>query len=115
MQSDLLDDDPHRRLRVAQAEHAAPSPEAAGQSGQIEHQRGVTERQLGEIDYHVPLGADRPGERGASVSLGRTVLIASTTQYPAGVIELDDAGNLHNGSRGRKRQSTVFRCSVQMD
>jgi hypothetical protein len=76
--------------------------QATGQCAEVQHQRGVRKRELGEIDDHVPLRADRSCESLPPVSLGRPVLVASTTQGPGGVIELDDPGKLQNEAAGRK-------------
>jgi hypothetical protein len=49
----LLDDRLHRGLRIVQSQDAAVDPEPAGQGGEVEHQRRITEHQLGQIDDDV--------------------------------------------------------------
>jgi hypothetical protein len=97
-----LDDHLDRRLRIVQAQNAAVDPQAPGQGGQVEHQRGVTEHQLGEIDDDVTTRLDGPGKGAAPISLRGPVFVSPTTQYRGGVIELDDSRNLHNGAAGGK-------------
>jgi hypothetical protein len=68
----------------------------AGQCGEVEHQRGIAEYELAQVDDHVVRGVDGLGEGAAAVPLRRPILVASTTQYRGVVIELDDVSNLHN-------------------
>ena len=100
MQPHLLDDGLHGWLGVMQAQSAAVDPQAPGQNREIEHQRGVAEGQLGQVDDHVRAHLDGPGKGTAPVPLGGPILISSTTQDRGGVIEFDDPGNLHNRATG---------------
>jgi hypothetical protein len=96
MQPDHFDHCSHRGLGIAQPEHAPVRAQPPGESRQVEHERRVPERELGEIDHDVSARVDGPGKCAPTKPLGRPVLVPSTTQYRGGVIELDDPGNLHN-------------------
>jgi hypothetical protein len=107
VQPHLLDDCAHRGLRIAQPKRAAVGPQPPRQDGEIEHQRGVPEHQVGQVNDHIAPRLDGPGKRAPTETLGGPVLISSTTQYRGGVIELDDPGNLHKSARPRKLRTRV--------
>jgi hypothetical protein len=94
VQPDELDQGHDLRLRAAEADGAAAYPEAAGQNGQVDHQRRVGEGELREVDDHVGLRADRPCERSATDPLGYPVLVAAATERGSLFIERDDPRNL---------------------
>jgi len=100
VEPDLLDDRLDDRLRVAQAKNASMDPQPPGQNGEVEHQGGVTEGKLGQVNDHVGARVDGPRKSAAPVPLRGPILVSSTAQYRAGVIELDDSGNLHNPAAG---------------
>ena len=100
MEADLLDDRLDDRLRVAQAKDAAVNQQPPGQNGEIEHQGRVAEGKLGQVNDHVGARVDGPRKRAAPIPLRGPILVSSTAQYCAGVIELDDSSNLHNPAAG---------------
>ena len=69
VQADVLDQRHHLRLGAADEDLAALRSQAAGQDRQVEHHRGIRERQLREIDGHVRLGAERPHHRATAPTL----------------------------------------------
>jgi metal-sulfur cluster biosynthetic enzyme len=97
-----LDHGPHRRLRVAEPEGAAVDTQPPRQHGEVEHQGGVPEPQLSQVDGHVAARVDGAGKGASARALRRPVLVSSTTEYRGRVIELDDPRNLHNAAvRGK--------------
>jgi hypothetical protein len=85
---------------------------AAGEHSEVDHQRGIGERQIPQINSDVAASFDRPRERASPVALGRSIFIAATTQDGRRVIELDDPCNLHKiaaeGQVGSAPDSGVF-------
>jgi hypothetical protein len=69
-------------------------PQPPGQDREIEHQRGVGEDQLAEVDGHIGLRADRAGQRPPAGSLRTTVLVAAAAQDGGLVVKVDDCRNL---------------------
>jgi hypothetical protein len=63
-------------------QHDRPSVGAQppGQQRQVHHQRGVGEREVGQVDDDVGLRTDRPRQRPAPTSLGAAVLVARATK-----------------------------------
>ena len=59
MQADSLDQGVDLRLRAADEQVQALHPKAAGEDGEVEHQRRVGEHELGEIDDDITLRAQR--------------------------------------------------------
>ena len=57
------------RLGLVQEHRSSPHAQAAGQDRQVEHQRGVGEGELGQVDDDVRLGSDRARERTPTRSL----------------------------------------------
>lgn len=90
VQPDQLDQRADLRLRAAQQKRAPPPAQSPGQHRQVEHQRGVSEGQLGQIDDEVALGSERPGERAPPQTLGGSILVPGTSQNRGVVRELDD-------------------------
>ena len=86
---DQLDQHHDLRLRSAQPDRPAPDSEATRQDRQVDHQRGIGERQLGEIDHDVGLGADRAGQRAAAETLRGPVLVAAATESRSVFVESD--------------------------
>jgi hypothetical protein len=90
VQADDLEHTQHLGLRVAQ-EHLPPGPtQAAGDDRQIEDQRAVGERELGEIDDHVALAGEGSGEGCAPPPARRNVLVSRAAQHCRLFGELDD-------------------------
>jgi metal-sulfur cluster biosynthetic enzyme len=94
VQTDQLDQGPDLRLGSAQKDRAPVRAKPAGQHRQVEHQRRVGERQLGQIHDHIGLRAERARQRAAPIALGAAVLISSAAQDRRLVTEVDDSGNL---------------------
>jgi hypothetical protein len=69
VQSGDLDQRPDLRLGPADEQRPAANPQAAGEHGEVEHERCVGERKLGEVDDDVGLGANRPRESSAAEAL----------------------------------------------
>ncbi len=90
MQPEHLDQSADLGLGAADTDRPAVRPQPPSQDGEVEHQRGVGEHQLAEIDDHVGLGADRSGQRGASKSLRIAVLIATAAEGRRLVVEVND-------------------------
>ena len=97
VQTDDLDQGSDLGLGAAQSEGSPVSTKAAGQHREVEHQRRVSERQLTEIDDHIGLGANRPGQRLTPRSLRGSVLVALAAQGRRLVIEVDDRGKVPKG------------------
>ena len=98
MQTHQLDQGADLRLGAAEHDLAAVSTKPAGQHGQIEHQGGVGENELGEIDDDVGLSADRPRERLPPDALRIAILVAAAAKCRRCVIEVDDCETLINGA-----------------
>ena len=109
VQSHVLDDRLNDWLGVLQAQNAALDSQTPGQDGEVEHQRGVAEGELGQVNHDVTVRLDGAGKRAAPIPLGGSILVPSTTQYRAGVIELDDPANLHNRAASDKPSTRVAR------
>jgi hypothetical protein len=63
VQADHLDQRADLRLGAAQENRPAVGAQPAGQHRQVEHQRGIRERQLRQIHDHIVLGADGTRQR----------------------------------------------------
>jgi hypothetical protein len=94
VQSDLLDQGRDLRLSPAEQHGAAPVPESARQSRQVQHQRGVCEYQAAQIHGHVGLRAKGSHERSAAAPLGRLVFITAAAECRWLFVEVDDRRNL---------------------
>jgi hypothetical protein len=62
VESHHLDERLDLRLRAAEEQRAPADAEPAGEHGEIEHQRRVSENELGEVDDDVGLRPDRARE-----------------------------------------------------
>jgi metal-sulfur cluster biosynthetic enzyme len=96
MQADQLDQHLDLRLGASQPQLALTAAQAPRQRGQIEHQRGVSERQVAEVGDHVAGGLDRAGQGPAPRSLCGAILVPPAPEDRQAVIELDDRGNVSN-------------------
>ena len=91
MKPEHLDQGADLGLGAADTDRPAVRPQPPSQDGEVEHQRGVGEHQLGEIDDDVGLRAYRSGQRGAANSLSVAVLIAMTAEGRRLVVEVNDS------------------------
>jgi hypothetical protein len=96
MEPEHLDQGADLRLGAADTDRPAVRPQPPSQDGEVEHQRGVGEHQLSEIDDDVGLRADRSGQRGTAKSLGIAVLLATAAEGRRLVVEVNDPRNLLN-------------------
>jgi metal-sulfur cluster biosynthetic enzyme len=90
----LLDQRDDLGLGTAQQDLAVAKAQAAGQRGQVQHQRRIGEHEPAEVDDHVGLCAQRPHERAPAAPLGRAVLVATAAQGRRLFVEVDDRANL---------------------
>ena len=100
MQTDVLDYPAHDRLRVAQPQRAALDAQPPRKHRQVEHQRGVAEGEVLELDRDVAPSCDCPGEGSPPIALRGAILVSLTAKDRRLVIELDDPGNLYNPAAG---------------
>jgi hypothetical protein len=96
MEPEHLDQGADLGLGAAHTDRPAVCPQPPSQEGEVEHQRGVGEHQLGEIDDDVGLRADRTRQRGTPKSLRIAVLIAAAAEGRRLVVEVNDPRNLLN-------------------
>jgi hypothetical protein len=96
IEPEQLDQGADLGLGAAHTDRPAVRPQPPSQEGEVEHQRGVGEYQLGEIDDDVGLRADRTRQRGTPKSLGIAVLIAAAAEGRRLVVEVNDPRNLLN-------------------
>lgn len=94
MQADGLDQLVDLGLRATDEQVQALHPKAAGEDGEVEHQRRVGEHEFGEIDDDVALRAQRTRQRLAPTARGVAIFVTTATQRGGRVIEGDDRGNL---------------------
>jgi acetylornithine deacetylase/succinyl-diaminopimelate desuccinylase-like protein len=89
-------------LRAPQQHDPAAPAQTPGEHGQVQHQGGVCEGQLGQVDDEVTGGPKSTGQRSAAQALGSPILVAGTSQDGRIVRELDDPGTLYNPGRDDK-------------
>jgi hypothetical protein len=94
MQTGDLDQRPDLGLSVPEQQRASTNAKAARDHREVEHQRGVREHKLAEVDDDIGLGADRAYERLSAASLRRPILVSTAAQDRRLVIEIDDVENL---------------------
>jgi hypothetical protein len=94
VQPDPLDHRFHLWLWIAQPKLSALNSLPSRQHGQVDHQRGVGKREFSKINRDIATSLDCPRECASPVSLGRSILVSSTTEDRRRVIELDDPWNL---------------------
>lgn len=94
VQADHLDQRPNLRLGVAKQDRPPVRAQPPSQHRQVEHQRGIGEGQVGEVDDHVGLGAQRSRQGAPAATLGAAILVSRTAQDRRLVVEVDDCGNL---------------------
>ena len=96
MKAHRLDQRPDLRLGAAEPDCPATRTEPAGQHREVEHQRGIGEHELSQIDDHLRLRLDRPSQRATPAALSRAVLIATAAQYQRYFLEGNDLRTLLN-------------------
>jgi hypothetical protein len=96
MEPEHLDQGADLGLGAADTDRPAVRSQPASQEGEVEHQRGIGEHQLGEIDDDIGLRADGSGQRGPPESLGVAVLVATAAEGRRLVVEVNDPRNLLN-------------------
>lgn len=96
VETDELDQGLDVRLRAPQQNGTPAAAQAPGEHRQIDHQRGVRERELSEVDDDIHLCTEGPYQRRAPQALGGPILIPDATQDRRVVGELDDGENLQN-------------------
>jgi metal-sulfur cluster biosynthetic enzyme len=94
VQSDQLDQGRDLWLGAAEQQRAAVGAEPARDHRQIDHQRGIREHELGQIDDDIRLRPERSGQCRPAAALRRSILIASDAQRGRLFIEIDDPANL---------------------
>ena len=111
-----LDQPVDLRLGPLQIDGTAPPAQAAGEQRQVEHQRGIGEHQLAEVDQDIALGRDRTGDRLASNSLRSAVFVPGAAQDGGFFIEVDDARNATQMSRQLSARPPAFRtlCTCRL-
>jgi hypothetical protein len=90
MQADVFDQHGDVRLRAAQRQLAPGLAQPPRDHREVEHERRIGERELGQVDEHVPGRAQRLRERLAAQRLRRAILIAAAAQRRWIVLEGDD-------------------------
>jgi hypothetical protein len=76
MQADVLDEHADVRLRVVEQELQPGLAQAPGDHREVEHERGIREGELGEVDDDVRRGLQRLRERSPPQRLRRAILVA---------------------------------------
>jgi hypothetical protein len=94
VKADDLDHRPDLGLGAPQQDRPPTHAQTSSEHREIQHQRGVGEDELAQIDDDVILGGERAGERRAPAALRRPVLVAATAQDRGLVLEVDDRRNL---------------------
>jgi metal-sulfur cluster biosynthetic enzyme len=77
-------------LRVAKAQLPAAGPQPAGDERKVQHERGVGEAQISQVDDHVVVRPQRAGQRRPPAGLGRKVLVTAASQHGGLFAEVDD-------------------------
>jgi hypothetical protein len=94
VQPDELDQRADLRLGAAQQQRAALRAEPLGEHREVDHQRGIGEHELGQIDDYIGLRAERARQSWPASSLCRPILIPAASQNRRFFIEIDDFTNL---------------------
>ena len=105
---DELDQAQDLRLGRVKAQRTAARPQAPGESRQVEHQRGVGERERGEIDDDVVLSSDRERQCPSTRALRGAIFVAPAAQDSGAFIELDDRGKVLDPGPARKGKWPSF-------
>jgi hypothetical protein len=90
MQTDGLDQRADVRLRVREPQRHPAGAQALRQARQIDHQRGIGERQPGQVDDDVPRRGQGRRERTAAAAARRPVLIPLDSEDGQLCVEGDD-------------------------
>jgi metal-sulfur cluster biosynthetic enzyme len=105
VQPHKLDQGHDLRLRSTEQDRGAADAQPAGQHRKVEHQGGIGEHELAEVDDHIALGTNRARQRLPAAALGSAVFVASAPQGRRLVLEIDDCANLpiaDHGFKGRE-------------
>jgi metal-sulfur cluster biosynthetic enzyme len=94
MQTHELDQRADLGLGTAQQDRPTVGAQAPSQNGDVEHQWGVGEDQLGQIDDDVGLGTNRSRQSGSTDGLRVAIFIATAAERGRLVIEVDDRSTL---------------------
>jgi metal-sulfur cluster biosynthetic enzyme len=100
VQADRFDQRLDLRLRANQQHRPAVVAQPPRDHREVEHQRGVSERQLAQIDDYVRLGVDRTRQGLSPRPLRAPVLVAAAAKCRRLVIEVDDFGKLSKDDVG---------------
>jgi metal-sulfur cluster biosynthetic enzyme len=103
VQADALDELADLGLCAAHVELRAARAQPAREHREVEHEGGVRERELGEVDRDVGAADERAREGPAAARLRRPDLVAAAAQDGRGVVELDDGGKLPDAPRTKSR------------
>lgn len=115
MQSDELDQPADVGLRAAQEDLAAMGAQPPCEYRKIDHERGVGEPQLGEVDNDIRLRADRTSEGRSTRTLRDPILVSTAAKNRGIVIEDDDGGQTYTKSPpGRKHGDGNFRTTTRL-
>jgi hypothetical protein len=96
MQTDELDQGPDLRLRATEQDRASMRAQPAREHREVDHQRGVREHELREVDDHVRLSPEGSRQRLPPAPLRRAILVTSAAQNGRLLFEVDDPLNLPN-------------------
>jgi hypothetical protein len=99
VQADHLDQPADLRLRAADPQLALVRAQPLREARQVDHQRGVREAQLGEVDDDVARRRERGRQRAAAAAAGRPVLVTRDPEDRPLLIEADDPDKLVQTAR----------------
>ena len=94
VEADGLDQRADVRLRAVEPQRPALGAQALREDGQVDHQRGVGEGQLGEVDDDVARRLEGRGDRPAASTAGRSILVPRDPEDRQLLVEVNDAGKL---------------------
>jgi metal-sulfur cluster biosynthetic enzyme len=94
VQTYSLDELPHLRLRALHVERRPCRAQAPREHRDVQHERGVRERELREVDDDVGPAHERTGEGAATARLRRPHLVTAAAQDRRVVVVVDDGGKL---------------------
>ena len=94
MQPDKLDQIHDLRLGALEQERALATPQAVGEHRQVDHQGGVGEHQIPQVDGDIALGAEGENKRPPAKALRTPILVSGAQEDRRVVGELDDCANL---------------------
>jgi hypothetical protein len=89
-EADDLDEPGDRRLRRAQAQGRPAAAQAAGEHGQIDHERRIGQAEAAEVDHDVFAGSEGTSDGTAPTPLRGPDLLPPAPQYGVLFVERDD-------------------------